>query len=178
MACPRFSARPSSRSQEQSSLPPAELGFGCPSLGENEQKAPEEATERIADLPRVVIHRGADEAVPSVRQMPITRPLIEKFGFTPGCRKCEAMRIGDPAQPTLGHNNECRVRIEGLVSEDPDFAHKLTGARARQDEFLARRVEQGDESAQRMKVSRQGDQDRKILPGEQRTGFSYLDQPI
>ena len=69
------------------------------------------------------------------------------------------MRGGDTTQPTLGHSAECRVRVEERVAADPEFSHNLTGARARQDEFFARRVELGDESA---KKSRMGEQDTNV----------------
>ena len=53
--------------QFDSSLFDGILGSPWDPLGEDDQKSPEEAKERTADLPRVVIPRGVDSAVPLVR---------------------------------------------------------------------------------------------------------------
>ena len=113
---------------------------------------PGEPRERVADLPRVVIARGADEDVPRVRNLALTRPYFEKFGWTPGCSKCEAMESGDPSKPTLGHSFTCRLRMEGLLRADPILHKKLDGARLRQEEYLAKRIEAGDKSAKQARV--------------------------
>ena len=96
----------------------------------------------------------AKDPIPQVRQMTISRDMIARFGYIPGCRKCEALSVGNMSRPTLGHSAECRVRVGSLVAGDSEF-QRLGGARARQEEFLARQVELGDEEAQRQKKARQ-----------------------
>ena len=83
----------------------------------------------------------------------ITRDYLHKFGFTPGCSKCEAIRTGDNRNPTLAHSAGCRSRIEGLIGQDPFLKRKLENANHRQDEYLAKRVEAGDSSAKRGRAS-------------------------
>ena len=62
------------------------------------------------------------------------------------------MHSGDPSQPTLGHSLACRLRVEGLLRNDPKYRNKVEGARLRQDEYLARRVEAGYRSAKQART--------------------------
>ena len=54
---------------------------------------------------------GTDPVAGASRGMPIRLPMLEKFGFTAGCRKCRLLERGSILQPNLGHNEECRRRI-------------------------------------------------------------------
>ena len=116
------------------------------------EEEPGEPRERVADLPRIVVPRGGDDAVPRARNLALTRPYFEKFGWTPGCSKCEAMDTGDQSKPTLGHSIACRLRMEGQLRTDSVLHKKLDGARLRQEEYLAKRVEAGDKSAKQARI--------------------------
>ena len=48
----------------------------------------------------------------ALRRIRITRPDIERFGYTPGCPRCTAMEVGDH-ESTAGHNDTCRTRMYG-----------------------------------------------------------------
>ena len=63
------------------------------------QKEMEEATDDSID----------HGAIP--RNFQITDDLIEKFGFSIGCRRCTAMQVGDPEVKSKRHSNECRARL-------------------------------------------------------------------
>ena len=72
------------------------------------------------------------------------KDLLLKYGYTEGCRKCLLIRTGDQSQPSLGHSQECRRRIEARMKNDPEQAERLRQAEMRQDEFLAGKVAAGD----------------------------------
>ena len=69
---------------------------------------------------------------------------LGKVGYTDGCVKCQAIKLGDHSQDQRGHTAACRARVEKRMSEDPALKQTLQDASRRQDEFLARRVEVGD----------------------------------
>ena len=115
--------------------------------GKNLVADPENVQEHLRDLPRVVVPRPEASAIPRARAVMITKEYIEKFGPTEGCAKCRAVLTGSTASPGMGHSSGCQVRMEGLLADDPVLSRRLVRARGRQDEFLARRVEAGDESA-------------------------------
>ena len=64
-----------------------------------------------------------DEPVP--RSVRITQERLEKFGFTKGCPKCEALRRGDEHK-SVHHNTTCRKRIETEMSKDDHLSKKLS----------------------------------------------------
>ena len=101
--------------------------------------------------------------IPKPRIMAIGRDLIDWFGPTPGCPKCFDTTIGDKSRSTLGHSPECRIRIEGKLMDDPVLARKLEQADEREKEYLARRVEAGDESAKRLKEASEAEVE--LVPG-------------
>ena len=114
-------------------------------VGKNKGLAPAEGEEQVKDLPKLVVPRVGNEGGPAVRRVLITRAYVQRFGPTPDCSKCRAILAGDNANPTLAHSRDCRVRMEGLLALDPVLAQRLDRAQSRQDDYLARRVEAGDE---------------------------------
>ena len=60
--------------------------------------------------------------------MKVTRIMLEKFGYSPSCRKCLAMQRGDMSQPTLGHSEECRKRIMALARDTEEFMERAAAA--------------------------------------------------
>ena len=67
--------------------------------------------------------------------------------------QCGAMQKGDESQAGLSHIEACRVRIEELLGGDPFLKRRLERARARQDDYFARRVEAGDIAGKRVRVN-------------------------
>ena len=111
--------------------------------------SPEEVQEHVKDLPRVVIPRVEGSDIPAARRMMISRDVVDRYGPSEGCTKCQAISNGDYSNPSLGHSAGCRMRMEARMTEDPQMARRLDRARQRQDEYIARRVEAGDTAAKR-----------------------------
>ena len=72
---------------------------------------------------------------------------------------------GDPTQPALGHNSNCRRRIEALLAQDPVLGKRLERVQHRQDDFFARRIEAGDKTAKRSRASETEDVELQPGPG-------------
>ena len=149
--------------QYDSHLFDALIGLPWDPAGKNKTDEANDPVEEVRDLPRVVVARGEDMDIPKVRRMHIDRDMISRFGPTPGCPKCVAIRIGDNSRPALGHSSACRTRIEGKLSEDPVLARKLQKAKEREDEYLARRIEAGDVEAKRARVASEAEVE--LVPG-------------
>ena len=60
---------------------------------------------------------------PVPRSVRITQERLEKFGFTEGCPKCEALSRGDEHQ-TLSRNTEGRRRMESEMAKDSVLSQK------------------------------------------------------
>ena len=80
---------------------------------------------------------------PVPRSFRITQDIIEKFGLTKGCPKCEALRRNDEHR-TVHHSRECRTRLEVEMTKDTALSKKLSEIEERQKHYLARRVESSD----------------------------------
>jgi len=91
------------------------------------------APDEVHDEP-VRDDRHAPRATP-VRQADVTR-----WGYTKGCRKCEAMRNNDRTQPTLGHSAACRARITEEMRKDPELSRKLEEATNRMNDYKERKA--------------------------------------
>ena len=72
---------------------------------------------------------------PIPRGTMIFKKHLEKFGFTPGCRKCTAILENRNVHPTLGHSPECRKRILEEMAKDEDFKFKVEAADKRKREY-------------------------------------------
>ena len=100
---------------------------------------------RAGDLERAPVLEPIPTAGRKVRRVPITKELLDKVGFTDDCLKCRHLRTGDRSQPTLGHSENCRRRVETKMKDDPALRERLLRAEERQDDFLAQQVAAGDE---------------------------------
>ena len=78
----------------------------------SEEERPAGTEEEVRRIPVPKPAVPIIRAPPPARRVPINRRYLEKFGFTEGCSKCRAIRSGDESQPTLGHSESCRKRIE------------------------------------------------------------------
>ena len=83
--------------------------------------------------------RGDELAAPEVeddskyvpKRVQITKPIIEQFGPSSGCRKCQAVMSNNKGYQFVHHTTECRDRLTELT---------------RQDEWFRRLVEAADET--------------------------------
>ena len=83
-------------------------------------------------------------STPTTRRVIIHRSYLERFGYTGGCKKCEAILRGDESRTTEGHSIACRRHIESCIEKDEVLGQRLQAARDRQDRFLAGEVRKGD----------------------------------
>ena len=68
---------------------------------------------------------GASASDPVPRSFRITQTLLDKFDYTKGCPKCEAMRRGHEHK-TVHHKRDCRKRIETEMNRDDLLSKKLS----------------------------------------------------
>ena len=94
-----------------------------------------------------VLERTVENKTPSLapRRTQITKQTIQELGPTPGCKKCRTTLEGDRSQPTLGHSEECRKRIEPLMREKENLKEKVQRSEDRRDRFLAQEMQRSVE---------------------------------
>ncbi len=87
-------------------------------------------------------HSRTTEPVP--RSVRITQERLEKFGFTKGCPKCEALRRGD--EHTLVHPSRvCRKRFEVDMPKYYMLSKKLSEVEEINQHYIAGRIESSDQ---------------------------------
>ena len=59
--------------------------------------------------------------------------LTEAGGWTPGCRKCKAMKEGDHSRTNLAHSADCRARVAEILADDISFRTKMRKAVGRKE---------------------------------------------
>ena len=90
---------------------------------------------KVKDPPSV---QSLSDPVP--RGLRITRELLERYSFTKGCSKWEAIRREDDIN-AVHHNRECRKRIETEMTNATEHSKKRREIEERQNKYLARRVD-------------------------------------
>ena len=60
-------------------------------LANNAALAEGEGQERVQDLPKVMVPRGAGATATPTRRVLITRECLKTFGYTAGCAQCAAL---------------------------------------------------------------------------------------
>ena len=92
-----------------------------------------------------VLAQAFSESTMNIRKFDIQPKDLEKFGNSPGCKKCQSYMKGTTLSSTVEHSEACRQRI--MI----EFA-KIEGGRARiakvdekTDQYLADRVAEGDQ---------------------------------
>ena len=69
----------------------------------------------------------------------------EKVGYSPGRAQCSAMRAGDRARTrSHNHNDARRARVEAEMNKDETLRRSVSNVVEKQDEWLAKKVEQAD----------------------------------
>lgn len=113
--------------------------------------APTPSAKKIIDVkPPAFENVEPPESMFQPRGFRITPAMLERFGFTTGCRKCLKLRQGDKSRCALGHGPECRARITKAMSEDEDLKHQVEAAEERRNRYLATEVEKSAETATRI----------------------------
>ena len=98
---------------------------------------PDELPEPIVLRPEVPEHRAAPpepaQTKQAVKQFYITKTLLEKYGWTPGCPACDSTMSGRREGGKF-HTPECRSRIEAAVEANDADRVRLTASYAKQHE--------------------------------------------
>ena len=102
-----------------------------------------------AEVPRPL--RGRDEYVP--RRFRIQKGDLQKFGFTVGCPGCRAANRGLPA---VGHNEECRRRIQEELEKAGDTRIERESARA--NKYFGELLDESDKKRQKVPEGGGGDE--------------------
>ena len=59
--------------------------------------------------------------------------LTKAGGWTPGCRKCKAMKEGDHSRTNLAHSADCRALVAEILADDIAFRTKMRKAVERKE---------------------------------------------
>ena len=70
-----------------------------------------------SEVPREDPQEDFDE-LQQTRRAQVRREVVDKFGPTPGCKKCRCLIARDRAYQYVHHHEECRTRMEALMRED------------------------------------------------------------
>ena len=100
----------------------------------------------IADAPRLP-RPLVEESAP--RQLYIRKAELDKYGYTPGCPRCEDTRAGKKTAST--HTEACRKKIEaavaGVCAGDSDGKTRPEAAEDKRTEHVAKQLERNDKAA-------------------------------
>ena len=80
--------------------------------------------------------------------------FLRKYGYSAGCVKCRGLQYGDSRVAQRSHSLECRNRIRNCVLQDESGREKAEDAELRQNEFLARSIEESDARNEGMQRTR------------------------
>ena len=111
-----------------------------------------------SDKPAIVnISPEFDEGVPDVipkvgsgtpvmRRVRFTRADFIKYGFTPGCAGCNALRNGTSAQ---GHTEQCRERMTTAIATTTEGQNRLQQNEQRTTKIIARQIKLEEQTQQK-----------------------------
>ena len=75
------------------------------------------------------------------RRVYVKTDILKHIGYTPDCPGCRALQTG---RTTVGHNDECRKRAVDSMKDTAVGRERISVARKREDDFLARAVQHSD----------------------------------
>ena len=110
--------------------------------GHLEQEEPEQQQVGVE-----VDHEGGVEGVQPERAVPPPDPVprslqiqakhLQRFGFTPGCPKCQRTIAGDYSNARIAHSTECRARVYAAMRSSPSLlAPKASCSTRAKEEIL------------------------------------------
>ena len=80
-------------------------------------KMPGSSPIPISDAP-LPLPAAAEKAAAKPRRFYIRKADVQRYGYTPGCRGCEAIVVGDPTFAARNHSEKCRKRIQEAMERD------------------------------------------------------------
>lgn len=93
----------------------------------------------VPKMPETITHPEVADMIRPRCVMP-GRDVVERFGPTPKCRKCEVFKRGDLGHERMGHSNAYRSRLEKKMAEDESFKSNLSKMEERMNRYLAEYV--------------------------------------
>ena len=120
--------------------------------------APWQPTSTLCDAQPLDVRTpdGQQEANPEVEEVPekaparvyISKTVLKKVGYSDRCKKCTAMNANDKQKTKNNHHtDECRERVEAAMMQDPKLKRSAVDAENRQNEWLAKQLEDRDEGS-------------------------------
>ena len=114
-------------------------------MDEAEQVVQDDVPLQPSDSPAVRLdppYVVAKEEVP--RNIYVKTDVLNQIGYTPGSLGCRALQLG---RTRVGHSDQCQQRAVETMEETALGRERLSAARKREDEYVARAVQQSDEFA-------------------------------
>ena len=102
-----------------------------------------------------------------VRRAPLRRTDFERFGYTDNCPGCANARAG--RKQTVDHSEQCRSRMETILSTTTEGHERLERARHR---FAQAVNEPEDEAPQRKRHRPEGEGRQPLAPPEEGSSSS------
>ena len=109
------------------------------------------------------------------RKVYVKTGVLKEIGYTPGCLGCQALQSG---RTRVGHNDQCRKRAVDTMKETILGRERLTAARKREDEFLARAVQHSDEKRQKVESTAVPSSTSMSLAGGSSSGYTTVSVPV
>ena len=91
-----------------------------------------------------MISQEVSESMIKTRKLYIFPKDLEKFGYSPGCKKCKCYAKGATLSSTVQHSEACNQRIMIEPAKAEGGRARIAKVDERTDQYLADRVEQGD----------------------------------
>ena len=87
------------------------------------------------NFPRIEDPTPAEEECVYMRRshMITNADLTKAGGWTPGCRKCKALKKGDHSSTDLAHSADCRARVVEILADDIAFRTRMKKAMGRKE---------------------------------------------
>ena len=103
--------------------------------------------------------------------------LLKQIGYTPGCPGCRALQT---RRTRVGHSDECRKRAVDAMKDTAIGRERITAAKRREDEFLARAFQESDEKLIKRARSAEdsnADKPNTVVPGDGGAGNGIVASP-
>ena len=86
-----------------------------------------------------------NERTKTLREMYVRSKDIDKFGYTPGCPRCDHIIQYGPNRTNITHSQERRVRIRACLQDTPEGRRRIAEWEERSHHQMAEEVHRGDD---------------------------------
>ena len=128
-------------------------------------KMPGSSAIPFSDVP-LPVPAVAEKQPAKPRRFYIRGPIIERYGYTPGCRGCEAVLAGDPTAVSRNHAEKCRKRMTKAMEKGEFGKRRREDAQARMEEAESKSAKVDDEGERRRNLKRASDVNVRDLDAE------------